>query len=694
MARPTKQDRLEQIHREALVEFGDIASSQQDERRQAVEDRRFYSVSGAQWDGSLGDQFENRPKLEINKVHLSVIRIFNEYRNNRITVNFVDKDGDVDEDLASTCDGLFRADEQDSSAEEAYDNGFEEGVAGGMGAWRLRAEYEDEYDEDNDRQRIRFEPIYDADSLVFFDLNAKKQDKSDAKRCFVLTPMTPAAYEREYGESPASWPQMDFDWNGFDWYTPEVVYVAEMYVVEDAKRRVEFWRNVAGDEEKHTEAEFDQDETLREKLEAMGSEMVRTKLVKERRVRKYIMSGSRVLSDEGYIAGKHIPVVPFYGKRWSIDNVEHFMGHVRLAKDPQRLLNMQMSKLAELSASSTNQKPIFTSQQIAGHERIWADDAVDNYPYLTINPITDPTSGQLIPTGPVGSTVPPSVPPAMAALIQLSGDDLNDILGNQQNGDEIVSNISSDAVQMVQNRLDMQTFIYMSNMAKAIKRTGQIWLSMASELLVEEGRKLKSINAAGETEMIELMSDPKLNPETGEYTYANDLSRAKFDVSADVGPSSSSKRSAAVKALTGMMQITTDPEMQQVLGLMSLMNMEGEGIKDIRVYARKRLVAMGVVDPTPQEIEEMQEAAQSQQQQPDPNAMLLMAEAQKSAAEARAVENETALTDAKIGETKASTIAKLAEIEMRQREQAMADAERLMPASPDTRPTAQPLPNG
>ena len=51
--------------------------------------------------------------------------------------------------MASTCDGLYRADEEDSSAEEAYDNAFEEAVGGGLGAWRITSNYEDEYDDED-----------------------------------------------------------------------------------------------------------------------------------------------------------------------------------------------------------------------------------------------------------------------------------------------------------------------------------------------------------------------------------------------------------------------------------------------------------------------------------------------------------------------------------------------------------------
>jgi hypothetical protein len=84
----TKSERWSGIHAEALMEFDAINSAVRDERMQALDDRRFYSIAGAQWEGPLTEQFENRPKMEVNKIHLSVIRIINEYRANRITVEF------------------------------------------------------------------------------------------------------------------------------------------------------------------------------------------------------------------------------------------------------------------------------------------------------------------------------------------------------------------------------------------------------------------------------------------------------------------------------------------------------------------------------------------------------------------------------------------------------------------------------
>lgn len=668
MARPTKAKRLADVHEEAVKRFAQIQSACSDERDQCLADRRFYSIAGAQWEGALGEQFENRPRLEVNKVHLGVIRIFNEYRNNRITVDFVPKDGATDEDLADVCDGLYRADEEDSCADEAYDNAFEEAVAGGFGAWRLCNEYEDPEDAEDERQRIRIEPIYDADRFVFFDLNAKRQDKSDATHCYVLTAMSHEAYEAEYGEqyAPSSM-NADVDMTEFDWDTPDVVYVAEYYCVEHVSETIRIFQTLTGDEERYSESDFEEDENLERMLMATGAQEVRQKRVKRKKVRKYIMDGARILEDLGHIAGTEIPIVPVYGKRWFIDNRERMMGHVRMVKDAQRLKNMQLSRLAEISAYSTVQKPIFSPEQVAGYEVMWQEDNIKNYPYLLINPVMNADGSEAL-QGAADYTRAPEIPPAMAALLQITEMDMQELLGKQEAGEEMQPNMSGKAVELVQNRLDHQNFIYMSNMAKAIKRSGEIWLGMARDILVEDKRQMKSLDAAGEMSSIQL-SVPKLDPETGGVMIENDMSRAKFDVSVDVGPTSSSKRSATVRALTGMLQMAPDPETQTILTSMALMNMEGEGLRDIRAFFRKRLVGMGVIEPNDAEIEEMQAAAQNEQ--PDPNALYLQAAAAEAQAKALKAEAETAHTIAKTTETEAKTFEVLAGIDDTERANAL-----------------------
>jgi hypothetical protein len=665
----TNEQRLANLHSEALRQFNDIQTALRDERLQCLQDRRFYSLCGAQWEGPLWDQYENKPKFEVNKIMLAVIRIVNEYRNNRITVDYVSKDGTENEKMAEVCDGLYRADEQASVADEAYDNAFEEAVGGGIGAWRLRTVYEDEENDEDDRQRIRFEPIFDADSSVFFDLNAKRQDKSDAKYCFVVTSMTRESYKETYNDDPTDWPKIIHQYE-FDWSTPDVVFVAEYYKIEEKTETIRIFKAIDGTEERYSSSDFKNDETLEETLLAIGHTEIRQKRVKRMRVHKYIMSGGKVLEDAGYIAGKCIPIVVVYGKRWFVDNIERCMGAVRLAKDAQRLKNMQLSKLGEISALSSVEKPILLPEQVAGHQVMWAEDNLRDYPYLLVNPITG-ADGSTQVSGPVAYTRSPQIPPAMAALLQVTETDMQDILGNQQGADKMVSGISGKAVEMIQTRVDMQTFIYMSNFAKGMKRCGEIWLSMAKDIYTEDNRNMKTISPAGDAGVIKLMQ-PTLDQETGEIKMANDLSSASFDVVAEVGPSSSSKRAATVRALTGMLQITSDPETAQVLTAMAMMNMEGEGIGDANAYFRKKLLRMGVLRPTEDEIQEL--IAEMQGTPQDPNALYLQAAAEEATAKAAKARADTVETVASAELKRAQTLETLGKVDQTAQDMAMTNA--------------------
>jgi hypothetical protein len=638
-----------EIHSLALKRFNASESKQRQERLLCLEDRRFYSIAGAQWEGNLSEQFKNKPKFEVNKVHLAVIRIINEYRNNRIDAYFIPKDGAAKNELCDTCNSLYRADAQDSQAEEAILNAFEEAVGGGFGAWRLTTEYENDEDATDDRQRIRIEPIYDADSCVFFDAGAKRQDKSDGKHCFVLTGLDIEDYKDSYGDDPSSWPK-SIDTSYFDWTVGNTVYVAEYYVLKERKQTIHIYRDLLGKETAYTNEDLEDPDT-QTIIKANGLTESRQRKIKKKVVHKYIMSGNGILEDCGIIAGRNIPIVPCYGKRWYVDGIERCMGHVRLAKDVQRLKNMQLSKLGEISASSSIEKPIFTPEQVAGHALRWAEDNIKNYPYLLLNSVLD-AAGQPIQNGPIGYTKSPSIPPAMAALLQITDQDMQDILGNQEAGEQLQPNISGFAMQLIQGKLDMQTFIYISNSKIAVKRSADIWLSMAKDLYVEPGRKMKGIHSSGKHYQIEL-NKPTLDDKDS-LDNEETLQKADFDAVAIVGPTSASQKSAIVKSLTGMMQLTQDPQTLQVLTAMAIMNMEGEGISDIQNYFRQQLLKLGAVKPTDDEKAELEAAAANQP--PDPNTELVEATAKQALAQAQKLQTEGIVNMERVEKMKAEVM--------------------------------------
>jgi hypothetical protein len=84
-----------------------------------------------------------------------------------------------------------------------------------------------------------------------------------------------------------------------------------------------------------------------------------------------------------------------------------------------------------------------------------------------------------------------------------------------------------------------------------------------------------------------------------------------------------------------------------------MMNMEGEGLDDIRDYYRQKLIRMGAVKPTKEEQAQLAEEAQNQQ--PDPNAVFLQEAAKKETAQAGKAEADTLLSLARAEDTAANT---------------------------------------
>ncbi len=660
-------EKEKKVFDKAMRGFNASHESSIEVRKIAAEDRRFLSIPGAMYEGAFGEQFKNKPMFEFNKIKVAANRLVNDYMQNRISPIFSAKEGKEYDKLADVCASLYRADEQDSCSDEALDNAFKEGPAGGgMGAWRLTTREVDEDNEEDERQRIVFEPIYDACKTVYFNTDAKRTEKSDATECWVLTSMSRDYYEDKYDESIDSWPedvQSEFDWAG-----PDAVWVAEYYKKEKVKEVYKVYRGLINgvdgidDEVRYTEEELEDDPELEQNLIDQGYKLVREEKKTCNKVHKYIMSGGGILEDLGFIAGEHIPIIVTYGDRWYIDGNEWFSGIVRNAKDQARLDNMLRSRLAMDSASSGVEKPVVTPEQIAGREDMWSNDNINNNAVLLLNQQYD-ADGNLIPLA-LQYTRVSNISPALAALLQVTDQDRKDILGDQLSSEQTSSNVSGRSVELTQQALDSRSYLPIANHGKAIRWCAKVWLSMAKEVYVEEKRKMKAVTESGDTSYIEL-NRPALNDDGVE----NDLSKADFDIAVDVGPSSSSKRTASVRELMGLKAIESDPQNAAVIGLFILMNMEGEGLSDLNDYARKRLVEQGIVEPTEDEKKEL-EAAQANQQ-PDPQAEYLKAAAQNESAKAVKAQADTMLTAAKVEETRIKVAEMLAGIDASKQQQVL-----------------------
>lgn len=678
MARKSKAQRNAEIHALALQQFEDSFDATRKAREDALMCRRFVNIRGAQWDWDEKQDFRNKMRLEIDLVSNAVNKIRNEYRRNRIEATFIPKDGIDSDALVDAAASRYRADTCDARGREARATAFDSAVEGGIGGLRLRTEYETGED-----LRACLEPVSDAESSLFFDVNAKRKDKSDAMHAFHITPWSRRAFEAEFGEDAASWPRELEGQFKFPWFGPDLVYVCEYFVKEERTETYRRFEGFGGEVQEFLADEVD-DEQI-EVLTATGFAEVDPREEKIHRVMKYVMSGASILRDGEEIAGKCIPLVPVYGNWTILDGKEMFYGRVLKSIDPQITYNIEVSQVAATAASSGIEKPIFLDEQINPYLNEWQNDHVDNLAALRIAPIRD-AQGQIVPSGPVGYTKAPNVAPAVAALIALTKQDISDQMGNPERGETVQPEVSGIAMDLIQGQLDMHSYGYLSNMAEAERRLAEIWQSIAADIYTREGREIKTVSADGQRGMA-VIGKKALNVKTGKVEDQVNFARAPHDIDVEIGPTSASRRSAVVRTVTGLMQQAVDPETQSILMHVAIMNMEGEGLAAIRDWSRKKLVAMGVEKPTPEEAKEMAAAA-GQPQEPDPQAVLAQSLAQEAQAKAAKAVADTGLAEARTKQAEADAAKTLAGIPLAQQDQALKTAEAIAKEMrPDVGPT-------
>jgi Phage P22-like portal protein len=688
MGRKSKAQRNAEIHALALQQFDDSYIATEKSRQDAAMARRFVNVRGAQWEWDILGQFENRMRLEIDHVSGAITRIKNEFRKNRVQAKFIPADGTDADTMADACASRFRADTYDTQGRAARKMAFDCAVEGGLGGMRLRAEYEKGSKE---HQRICLEPINDPESCLYFDANAKTEDKSDAEHAFLITPWTRRAFIAKYGEDLASWPQELIGQYRYPWFGQEldVVYVCEYFVKEDRtdKYRIFELDGPGDDVEEYLEDEVDEDEIAA--LTARGFVEIEGREERVDQVRKYILNGAKILEDGVIIPGRCIPLVPQYGHRTVINNVEVFRGHVLKSIDPQIVYNLEVSTVGETAAASGIETPIFLDEQINPYITEWQDAHITRPAFMRIAKAMD-GNGNVIAGGPIGFTKSPEIAPAVAALVSLTKQDISDQLGNPEQGEQVMPDMSGVAMDLAQGRIDMQSYGYIDNAADAERRIAEIWQSMAAEIYVEDGRKLKTMSEDGARGSVEI-GKKKLDKKTGKMVPEVDFTRVPYDVEVDVGPTSSSRRQAVVRTITPLIGAVADPQTNLVLTHVALQNIEGEGMSAVREWSRSKLVEMGVEKPTPEEEQEMEAAmAAAGEALPDPQAMLAEAMSMEAKAKAMQAEANTALALARTKETEAKTAETLASIPIAQQKQALETAKAIAETSTPDQPQQEP----
>lgn len=606
-------------------------NASEETREKSNEDMRFISVDGGMWEGFLQDTHNSdtgRARLELDITSDYVMRYVGEWTLNRANVLYTQDDKATSEEDAELLNGVYRADFKDNGGQVSQDTAVLETSICGSGAFKMTTEFVDPEDPENEDQEVIWEPITNAFNHVMWDENAKRADKADAKRCTVLTGYSKDAFEEAWPDAEPASAYVPCNYSEFNWTTREVIYVAERYDVKIKKETVQVWQNVIGNKVKAFNPE--EFELVEDELKALGWEFVRERKISRRIIEKSIFTGNEFLEESKRIVGKWIPIIPMYGFRTYVDNVEYVRGLVRKLKDANRTINMGISKMAESSASSGDAVPIFTRQQIKGLESIWGDKT--NKSYMVINDLVDP-QGNPVASGPVGTVTPNQLDPNTVGVIDTVSNFVQRQTGNAPQ-DTIDPGASGKAINALRKRENLNTQVMSDNILQSIKHSGKVYRAIAGEIYTRS--QMKKIIGINGTIKIEQLNVQSLDPQTGNPIQLNDLSRGRFSVDVEVGPQYESQKEATIESIEKVIEkIPPDSPYLGPLLAMWMENIQGTGLKPLKEFNRQLMLKQGLVQP---ETDEEKQMVQSLQQETDPNDELIKAATLQQQAEAKNLE--------------------------------------------------------
>lgn len=627
-------------------------------RERAADDLVFYWITN--WDDNLLGETQLDWRAEFNIIRKAGRQVIGDLRANPVQVDFDPKD-EAREDGADLMDGLYRSDGRVNTSLESFDNASSEAVVCGVGAWELYTEYESKRD-GSSHQVIKRRPVLEANNTCYWDPQAKRLDKSDAKWVSILDPYTDDGYRELVFELTGSDENVDMgsfkepeESYVFPWAAGqnEAIYVTSFYSKQLIKDKVLTITDPLG--EVLLLRESDISDVVDDMLDA-GYEIQEEKVIQRWEVRKYIASGSEILNGEmgpdgerkgEVIAGENIPIAPQYGERAFVEGEEHYEGITRLAKDPQRFRNFVMSYIGDIVAKSPRPKDMFVPEQTQGFLPMYEENGADNnFPFVYQNRKTG--TGEELPLGPVGRLSEQPIPQSAMAAIELSRQAVEDVANPGIPQDIADPDLSGKAIIALQNRLDQQSIVYQQNRKHALRRDGEIFASMASDLY-DTPRDVTLTLPDGSRKKVKTM-DTVMDGETGEMVVLNDITNIEFDVYADIGPDYATKKEETIDRLGELAASVaqTDPMMQKALILKQVTLMDGVAMDDIRDYANKQLVLSGFKEPeTDEEIAMLEQQAQ-QGQEPDAATLLAMAEMKKGDAALMREQREAVATEAKI----------------------------------------------
>jgi hypothetical protein len=534
--------------------FAQAETAEAEIRVEAQKDIEF--VAGEQWHPNIKKrrEAEERPALVFNHLPTYVQQVTNEARQNKAQVKFGPVDSGSDIETADVMEGMARAIQRRSRADLAYETAIDYSASCSFGHFRMLTDYcsDDSFDQD-----IRFAPIYDPFAVYGTLIPA----------CFGHKPKFALIIDsipRE--EFKAQYPNSELVSVGFDagsklaegWITDEI-RIAEYWYTE-SKRRT--FRRAQLQDGRRVKVYTDELEKDPQKYAGASYTLGSDGQPREREhdvdtIKSCLTNGVEILDNSTTTwLGKRIPIYTVLGRQVIVRGKPRLFSLVRWMRDPQQLLNIYKSGIAENIALANRVPYIGYKGQFKDPK--WRNANTKNYPYLEAEPIA--VGGQIAPL-PQRQSYEPAIQALSVAAAQ-EIDDLKSIagifdasLGNRSN------ETSGIAIERRKQQSGLTNFHFIDNLTRAQTEAGED-LGYLIPRVYDGDREVKIIGE-DETEKIVRVNAPYHDEKTGEqHSYL--LDAGTYDVTVEVGPSHSTQRQEAAEQTAAVIQAA--PQLMAVIG--------------------------------------------------------------------------------------------------------------------------------
>jgi len=519
------------------------------QREEALKDLQF--IEGDQWPEDMKKKREaqKRPCLVLDRLNEKVAQVIGDIRQNKIgiVVSPVDDKGDVE--VAASIEDVIRHIENNSDAEVAYDTASESSARCGRGFLRVITEYADDESFDQDIKIKRISNCF----AVLTDPSAEEADHSDAKYKFVTQMIEKEEYEQKYpGKTPASVDDTGGDESYDFWFEGERIRIAE------------YWLKVPDSKKKKTVYQIETTKGKKKIVEKVpkGATVLKKRLIQGEKVIRYIIDGKNILEGPNDWSGIYIPIIPVLGEELHLGDRKVLRGLVRLARDPQMMMNFWESMITEQVGLQPKVPWLCTPAMTEGNEDAWNRAHEDNFSVLYYKP--DPDAPTLKPERPS----PPAISTGIENRIQVNADHIKSATRIY---DAAVGAPSAEksgvAIRERKIESDIGTYVFGDNLKRSMRHLGRVLVDLIPRIYdTERIKRIRGVDGEVKTIYIANAGEgkKKIKSNNGKEEYAFDLSVGKYDVTVEAGPTFTTQRQEANAAMMEILKAL--PETFNVFG--------------------------------------------------------------------------------------------------------------------------------